>query len=115
MASETQRRFIAENAGRHGEHRPHEAERDGADRRVTVACHHERPECDDPGAHPVKLEAVRAVPENVTECGAVAEDRAEIEEPSWCGCGLMRREAETDGHHDEGTDARDEEGTAPPE
>ena len=74
---------------------------------------HERPERDDPGAHPEKLEAVRAVTENVAERGAVAQHRTKVEHVAVRSRRLERRHRETHADHDEWPEAGDEKRGAP--
>ena len=75
--------------------------------------HNEGPERDDPRAHAVKLEAMRAVAEDVAERGAIAQNRPEIEEVSVRRYRFAWRKPEAHGNHDKRPSARDIKGRAP--
>src|SRR5262249_37466558 len=75
--------------------------------------HDKGPEGDDPGAHAVKLEAMRAVTEDVAERSAIAQNRPEIEKVSVCRRRFASREPEAHANHDKRTGARDIKRRAP--
>src|SRR5262245_57142909 len=81
---------------------------DRAQECAVVALRHDKgPEADNPGPHAVKLEAMRAVTEDVAERSAIAQNRPEIEEVSVCRRRFALRKPEAHANHDKRTDARD--------
>ena len=95
MAAEFQREFVAEDACRHRQHREQEAD---DQRRWNagggISDNDECPECHQPGAHAVQLEAMRAVTEHKAHGGPVLENGSEIEQASLCGPWLHRSQEE---------------------
>src|SRR5262245_32831941 len=87
---------------------------DRAQECAVVALRHDKgPEGDDPGTHAVKLEAMRAVTEDIAERSAIAQNRPEIEEVSVRRRRLAWREPEAHANHDKRTSARDIKRRAP--
>jgi hypothetical protein len=115
VAAEADRRFVAEDAGGHGEQRYQITLTAIGDkqRMAAVVRDHEGPERHDPGAHAVELEAVRAVAEHVAHGGAVAQHGTEIEQLSVRGRWLVGRHQQAGGDHRERPEPGQHKGRTP--
>src|SRR5262249_19310381 len=114
VSAEAQSGFVAEDARGQRQQRDDDAYGDRTHECAVVALRHDKgPEGDDPGAHAVKLEAMRAVSKAVAVRGAIAQTRPDTEEVSVRRPRFAWREPEAHADHGEGTSARDIKRRAP--
>ena len=114
MARCRPKHFVAEHARGQRQQRDDDAYGDWTHECAVVALRHDKgPEGDDPGAHAVKLEAMRAVAEDVAERSAIAQNWPEIEEVSVRRCRFAWRKPEAHANHDKRPRARDIKSRAP--
>jgi hypothetical protein len=101
MPAEAQRRLIAENACRHRKEREHDADRDRSKKyRAGMPRRDKGPECHQPGANAVELEAMRTITKkDLTHGRTVVQHRSEIQQPTLRRQRLDSRHGKTGGNH----------------